>query len=165
MIPTEPHNNPVKLGRLNIFIFISYPNEVVPGKKISDLPKVTGNSDQKIGNLTPSFLWQRCRLENKTTYYLYVCLWDHGVAVTIPGRTIFATNYYKYPTEETWWMRGADNMWQLIEHIIRGCTTVEALDYINRHNDVAKIMHPQLSLEGKVINGLTKYREHKPSNT
>lgn len=61
-------------------------------------------------------------------------------------------------------MRGADNMWQLTEHIIRGCTTVEALDYINRHNDVAKIMHPQLSLEGKVINGLTKYREHKPSN-
>lgn len=55
-------------------------------------------------------------------------------------------------------------MWQLTEHTIRGCTTVEALDYINRHNDVAKIMHPQLSLEGKVVNGLTKYWEHKPSN-
>ena len=56
MIPIEPHNNLVKLGRPNIFIFILYPNEVVSGKKISDLPKVTENSDQKTGNLTPSFL-------------------------------------------------------------------------------------------------------------
>ena len=30
-------------------------------------------------------------------------------------------------------MRGADNMWQLTEHIIRGCTTVEALDYISEN--------------------------------
>lgn len=46
-------------------------------------------------------------------------------------------------------MRGTDNMWQLTEHIIRGCTTVVALDYINRHDDVAKIMHPQLPLKGR----------------
>lgn len=46
-------------------------------------------------------------------------------------------------------MRGADNMWQLTEHIIRVCTTVAARDSINRHNDVAKIMHPQLSLKGR----------------
>lgn len=46
-------------------------------------------------------------------------------------------------------MRGADNTWQVIEHIMRGCTTVAALDYINRHNDVAKIMLPQLSLKGR----------------
>lgn len=43
IIPTEPHNNLMKLGRLNIFIFTSYPNEVVPGKKkLVTCPKSQG---------------------------------------------------------------------------------------------------------------------------
>lgn len=96
--PIEPHNN------LAHFMFIVYPTETVPGK-IQWLVQSHMKLRPKIRNLTPSPGLSLPAMQTIKQWYQYVSLvlvslWDYVVAVTIPGRTIFVINYYKYPTQE-----------------------------------------------------------------
>lgn len=51
-----------------------------------------------------------------------------------------------------------------IEHIISSCTTLASREYTDRHNNVAKIIHTELSLKYKCINERIPYYNYVPMN-
>lgn len=51
---------------------------------------------------------------------------------------------------------------ETIEHLINGCTTLAAREYTSRHNNVAKIVHRELSTQFGLLNEQCAYYKYEP---
>lgn len=90
-----------------------------------------------------------------------------GFMMAIQDRVIATRNYKKYILKETLEndkCRRCGTHNETIEHIISGCTTLAHSDYLQRHNNVAKIIHQQLALNFKLLESYTPYYKYEPQN-
>lgn len=50
-----------------------------------------------------------------------------------------------------------------IEHIMNGCSTLASSDYLQRHNNVAKIVHQELALRSKLVEEKNPFYRYQPA--
>jgi hypothetical protein len=53
---------------------------------------------------------------------------------------------------------------ETIEHIISSCTAITSTDYLQRHDNVAKIIHQQLAEKYNLLSDHVPYYKHDPAN-
>lgn len=58
--------------------------------------------------------------------------------------------------------RVCDEKTETIQHIVAGCSFIAPREYLNRHNDVAKIIHQALGIKAKLIKETTPYYKYQP---
>ena len=88
-----------------------------------------------------------------------------GFMIAIQDRVIRTKNYRKYILKENLVdvkCRRCAMQTESIEHITGGCSTLASVDYTQRHNNVAKIVHKELANKSKLIIETTPYYKYEP---
>jgi hypothetical protein len=88
-----------------------------------------------------------------------------GFITAIQDRVIATRNHLKYIIKTgiiNDKCRRCGQSCETIEHITAGCSTLASVDYLKRHNNVAKIVHQSLALKSDLINKSTPYYKYEP---
>jgi hypothetical protein len=85
-----------------------------------------------------------------------------GFIMAIQDKVIPVKNYKKYIFKEdlqddTW--RRCEKAPETIEHITVSCTSLANMQYLHRHNSVAKIIHQQIAID-KLLTTYTPYYKY-----
>lgn len=89
-----------------------------------------------------------------------------GFMIAIQDQVIHTKNYAKYiikdcnTTDDK--CRRCFQAPETIQHIISGCKLLANTEYLNRHNQVAKIIHQKLAHQHKLINTYAPYYKYSP---
>ncbi|KAF2893758.1 hypothetical protein ILUMI_12413 [Ignelater luminosus] len=103
------------------------------------------------------------------------CLWlpkgelypkTEGFVVAIQNQVISTRNYKQYILKEALdsdKCRKCHQMSEKVDHITSGCPILASKQYIDRHDDVAKIIHSQLTLLYGLAPKIEPYQKYHPS--
>jgi hypothetical protein len=90
-----------------------------------------------------------------------------GFMRAIQGRVIATKNYRKHILKEKLEndkCRKCKVQAETTEHVISGCTAIANTDYLQRHDNIAKIIHQQLAEKYKLISDHVPYYKYDPAN-
>ena len=91
-----------------------------------------------------------------------------GFMLAIQDEVIPTRNYRKFickdSTLTTDLCRKCNNYTESIDHITAGCTTLTQSDYLQRHNQVAGIIHQEIAQKHGIIKDLTPYYKYHPES-
>jgi hypothetical protein len=91
---------------------------------------------------------------------------SEGHIMTIQGRFLPTRNYRKYITNENTVTddkcNKCESRREITEHILSECRALAAKEYVNRHNNVAKVLHHKLAMKRGLIETNTPYYKYTP---
>lgn len=87
-----------------------------------------------------------------------------GFMVAIQDRVIATKNYRHYILHEDVEdrCRKCNSVGETIEHVVAGCSVLAGSAYLDRHNEVAKIVHQQLALKHNLVDRFVPYYKYLP---
>lgn len=87
-----------------------------------------------------------------------------GFMVAIQDRVIATKNYRRYILHEDVEdrCRKCNSVGETIEHVVAGCSVLAGSAYLDRHNEVAKIVHQQLALKHNLVDRFVPYYKYQP---
>jgi hypothetical protein len=86
-----------------------------------------------------------------------------GFIIAIQHKVIPVKNYKKYILKEDLQddtCRRCEKVSETIEHITGSCTSLANMQYLHRHNNVAKIIHQQIAIDKKLLTTYTPYYKY-----
>lgn len=110
---------------------------------------------QEATDITASNIYMQQSLFGETVGFIHA----------IQDRVMLTNNYKKFILKmkdvvDKCRRCGTNN--ETIEHIIGGCASLAGIDYTQRHDNVAKIVHQQLALQYKLLEERTPYYKYLP---
>jgi hypothetical protein len=86
-----------------------------------------------------------------------------GFIMAIQDKVIPVKNYRKYILKEDLQddiCRRCEKTPETIEHITGSCTSLANMQYLHRHNNLAKIIHQQIAIDKKLLTTYTPYYKY-----